>query len=198
MKLTWTGSTRFIPVSAASLTGSAALGGSLKAPAALETLIVSANWLKGHAVRNLAGEDIGKIDDLIIDLQSGYLTYAMADLSAYEALKGRKIAIPIEAFTISEDSKTVNLNVDRMKLESAPVFDPAAIHADSSSVGRIYNYYGYSPYWDNHNVWSRRGTAVHPMETGAMYRPGPLFGIRFDRRYRHGHAGKKISGKWMT
>lgn len=143
----------------------------VKGAGGIETLIVSANWLKGHTVRNSAGEDIGEIDDLVIDLQSGYMTYAIADLNAYDALKGRKIAIPIEAFTVSEDSKFINLNVDRGKLESAPVFDPAAIRADSGSVGRIYNYYGYSPYRDNHMVWGRRGTAVHPMETGAMYHP---------------------------
>jgi sporulation protein YlmC with PRC-barrel domain len=143
----------------------------VKGAGGMETLIVSANWLKGHTVRNQAGEDIGKIDDLIIDLQSGYMTYAIADLNAYDALKGRKVAIPIEAFTMGEDSKYVNLNVDRAKLESAPVYDTTRMRVDSTSVGRIYNYYGYSPYWDNRNIWRRRGTAVHPAGEMTAYSP---------------------------
>ena len=135
------------------------------------TLIVSAAWLKGHKIKGRAGEDLGKIDDLIIDLQSGYMTYALADIEAYEHLKGKKAVIPLGAFAISPDGEAVNLNLDKEKLESAPAYDPEHIRIDRDSVGAVYSYYGYRPYWENRKFWQRRGTPVHSAGHGESYRP---------------------------
>lgn len=136
-----------------------------------ETLIVSAAWLKGHHVENKNGEDIGKIYDLVIDLQSGYMTYAAVELTGYEEIKGRKIAVPIEAFTIESDGEAVYLELERENMEKAPEYNPEGIRADQDSVGAIYAHYGFSPYWENRKVWRRRGVPVHPSELTAYYQP---------------------------
>lgn len=135
----------------------------LKGAKGTETLVVSAEWLRDHKLRNKLGENIGKIDDLIIDLQSGYMTYAVVDLNVYDELKGRKLAIPIEAFTVESNGEIVNLDLDREKLGNAPVYEPDRLK-DPESVGMVYSYYGYSPYWENREVWGRRGTPVRPAE----------------------------------
>lgn len=137
----------------------------------VETLTVAASWLKGHSIKDAAGNEIGKIDDLIMDLRSGYMTYAITDINAYEALKNRKIAIPIEAFSIGGDNESLQLNIERVKLENAPVFDPASIKVDSNTVGKVYTYYGYSSYWNNRNIWQRRSAAVHPESSSMTYQP---------------------------
>jgi len=143
----------------------------LRGAGGMETLIVSAAWLKGHHIKNQAGDDIGMIDDLIIDLQTGYMTFAVANLTAYEGLKGRKVAIPIEAFMVGANSDAVTMSMEREKLESAPVYDSEHLRGDYASVGTVYAYYGYSPYWDNRKIWRRRGTTTYSTEPAMAYRP---------------------------
>lgn len=142
-----------------------------KGETAVGTFIISADWLKNREVRNASGIEIGKIDDLVIDLQSGYMTYALLDITAYDLLKGRRTAVPIEGFTVSEDGKLVTLNIDRAMLEHGPSYEPDHIILDRDAVGNVYTYYGYVPYWDNRRIWRRRGTPVHMMEPVTAYRP---------------------------
>lgn len=134
-----------------------------------ETLVISAAWLKGHHLGN-PGEEIGKIYDLIIDLRSGYMTYAAVELTGYEGRQGRKIAVPIEAFSIEPDGEAIYL-VEDEELENAPEYDPARIRADQDSVGAIYAHYGFSPYWENRRIWRRRGVPVDPSEPTSYYQP---------------------------
>jgi sporulation protein YlmC with PRC-barrel domain len=141
----------------------------LRGAGGAETLIISAAWLRGRNLKDGADQDIGKIDDLIIDLQSGYMTYAAVDLS-YDELRDKKLAIPIEAFMITPDTEIVHLSMERDRLRDAPVFDPERVRIDHDSVSSVYAYYGYQPYWKNRAIWGRRGT-VHPAGISPSYQP---------------------------
>jgi sporulation protein YlmC with PRC-barrel domain len=84
-----------------------------------------ASILIGMDVRNQSGEQLGHIKDIVIDLQSEKVSYAVMS-TAPKALLGineKLLAVPLNAFTISSDEKHLVLNADKTKVEAAAGFD---------------------------------------------------------------------------
>ncbi|MGH7231907.1 MAG: PRC-barrel domain-containing protein [Nitrospiraceae bacterium] len=112
--------------------------------------IFSASSLNGVAVRNAAGEDLGEIKDLVLDVESGRLAYAVLSFGGFLGLGDKYFAIPWSALSLSRDDQIFILDVPREKLENAPGFDkdnwPDMAETQWETV--IHSYYGYRPYWD--------------------------------------------------
>ena len=49
---------------------------------------LSASTLKGDKVVNAAGDDLGKIEELMIDLRDGRLAFAVLSFGGYSVLSG--------------------------------------------------------------------------------------------------------------
>lgn len=100
--------------------------------------------LIGKEVRSSDNKNIGKIDDLVVDLTSGHILYAVVGAS-----KG-KVAVAPEAFT-SVQGNTVRANVDQQKLNGAPQFtsniDTAGQINRADFVASVYQYFGQAPWW---------------------------------------------------
>jgi sporulation protein YlmC with PRC-barrel domain len=111
---------------------------------------LSATSLIGDGVVNTSGEDLGKIEDLMIDIQSGRVAYAVLSFGGFLGLGDKFFALPWEAMTLDTNRKVFVLNVDKDVLEKAPGFDknnwPQT--GDSDWLTGVYEYYGYKPYWD--------------------------------------------------
>ena len=115
------------------------------------TRIFPATKLTGEKVKNLQDEDFGKIEEVMIDLIDGRIAYAVLSFGGFLGMGDKLFAIPWEALSLSEEKKTVYLDVDREVLKEAPGFDkdnwPA--NADRTWLTDIYEYYGYEPYWNS-------------------------------------------------
>jgi sporulation protein YlmC with PRC-barrel domain len=111
--------------------------------------VMSASSLKGNKVMNSAGEDLGNIEDFMIDLKSGCLTYAVLSFGGFLGMGDKLFAIPMEAFSLDEDNQCFILNVSKDKLKNAQGFDKSnwPDFADQTWGSCIYDYYGYKPYW---------------------------------------------------
>lgn len=59
--------------------------------------IISASELAGHPVCNAAGETLGEIRDLMLDVESGQIAYAVLSLGASPAMGDRLFVVPIES-----------------------------------------------------------------------------------------------------
>jgi len=81
------------------------------------------NILTGHKVQNPAGEDLGKIDDLILDDQSGRVLYAVLAFGGFLGMGDRLVAVPWKRFRLKGDQKAFILNIDKDTLAHAPSFD---------------------------------------------------------------------------
>lgn len=81
------------------------------------------NILTGHKVQNTAGEDLGKIDDLVLDDQTGRVLYAILAYGGLLGLGERLIAIPWKRLRLKGDQKIFLLNIDKETLAHAPSFD---------------------------------------------------------------------------
>jgi sporulation protein YlmC with PRC-barrel domain len=112
--------------------------------------VLSVGTLAGDKVKNAAGENLGKIDELMIDIPSGRVAYAVLSFGGLLGMGSKLFAIPWSALALDEDEKQFVLNVDKATLESAPGFDKDnwPDMADPEFGAEIYSHYGISPYWD--------------------------------------------------
>jgi sporulation protein YlmC with PRC-barrel domain len=112
--------------------------------------VLSASTLVGDRVKNPAGEDLGKVDEIMIDLTSGRVAYVVLSHGGVLGMGNKLFAVPWNAFRIDEDDKAFILDVDKQRLENAPGFDKDnwPDMADMTWATGVYQYYGTQPYWD--------------------------------------------------
>ena len=111
---------------------------------------MAADTLEGDKVVNAAGEDLGEIKDIMIDVPSGRVAYAVLSFGGFLGLGDKLFAIPWQALQLDTQNKCFILNVDQERLRSAPGFDkdhwPSM--ADQSWAIDIHEYYESRPYWE--------------------------------------------------
>ncbi len=115
-----------------------------------DTQVLSASTLTGTGVVNHNGEDIGSIEDIMIDTSVGHIAYVVLSFGGIMGLGNKLFAIPWGAFAIDTKNEKLILNVPKEKLEQAEGFDKDnwPDMDDLSWRKGIYSYYGYSPYWE--------------------------------------------------
>jgi sporulation protein YlmC with PRC-barrel domain len=113
-------------------------------------IVPAKKTLIGANVVNAQNEDLGKIEDLVLDAAAGRITYAVLSFGGFLGMGEKYFAIPWNACHLNLKENVVVLNVDKKLLENAPGFDkdnwPNV--ADSSWGTSIYKHYGYTPYWE--------------------------------------------------
>lgn len=85
--------------------------------------VMSASTVTGDMVRNMKGEDLGRIEDVMIDLGSGRVAYAVLVAGEFFGLGGRYVAVPWNALAVDLEQREFILDMDRSRLEQAPAFD---------------------------------------------------------------------------
>ena len=112
--------------------------------------VMSADTLEGDNVVNAKGEDLGKIEAIMLDVPGGRIAYAVLSFGGFLGIGDKLFAIPWRLLTLDADNKQFVLNIDKDRLISAPGFDkdhwPAM--ADPEWAKEIHEYYKSSPYWE--------------------------------------------------
>jgi sporulation protein YlmC with PRC-barrel domain len=75
----------------------------------------------GLAVKDSAGKDAGKIEDLLVDSR-GHVAYAVVSFGGLLGVGDKLYAVPWDAVMVDRESKTAYLDVDKRTLERAPSF----------------------------------------------------------------------------
>lgn len=81
-----------------------------------------ASNLIGMNVRNAQDERLGEIKDLVVDLRSGRVAYAVLSVGGFLGIGDKYVAIPPNAFSFSADDDKLVLNADKARIENAPGF----------------------------------------------------------------------------
>lgn len=81
-----------------------------------------ASKLIGMNVKNQQNESLGEIKDLVVDMESGRISYAVLGTGGLLGIGEKYIAIPTSAFDYSADGDRLVLNADKAKVEQAPGF----------------------------------------------------------------------------
>ncbi|MGQ0603934.1 MAG: PRC-barrel domain-containing protein [Anaerolineales bacterium] len=77
-------------------------------------------------LRNNDDEDLGEVDDMVIDLKSGMVTHAIVNFGGFLGIGEKSVVVPWQQFTLdqTQDNQDVmRLNVSRETLEAAPAID---------------------------------------------------------------------------
>jgi sporulation protein YlmC with PRC-barrel domain len=121
--------------------------------------VLAAGTLEGDKVMNHAGEDLGKVDELMIDLPTGRVAYVVLSYGGLLGMGNKLFAVPWSAFRIDEDEKAFILNVDKQRLENAPGFDKDnwPDMADPTWGAGVYEFYGARPDFDEVGARRTRG-----------------------------------------
>lgn len=84
---------------------------------------LGASTLIHDKVVNLEGETIGRIEELMIDVTTGRVAYAVLSFGAFLGVGGKLFAVPWSAITVDEGHKRFVVNVTRETLDQLPGFD---------------------------------------------------------------------------
>lgn len=122
--------------------------------------VMDAKTLTGDSVVNTAGDDLGKIEAIMLDVTSGQIAYAVLSFGGFLGMGTKLFALPWGALTLDAVDKRFVLDATKDKLENAEGFDKDSwpSMADPAWAERIHAYYNVSPYWhqENGSVDSRR------------------------------------------
>ena len=123
--------------------------------------VLGASTLTGDRVRNNAGDDLGKIEEIMIDLTSGRVAYAVLSFGGFLGIGDKLFVVPWSALTVDQSAHEFVLDVRREDLEKAPGFDKDnwPDMADPGYGREIHSHYGQKPYWEVAVVDFRDDTA---------------------------------------
>src|SRR3569832_502986 len=110
---------------------------------------LGASTLTHDRVVNLNGDDIGRVEELMIDVITGRVAYAVLSFGGILGFGGKLFAMPWSAITVDEARQRFLAIVTKDQLEQMPVFDK--VHwpdlSDLDYANGVYRQWGVTPYW---------------------------------------------------
>jgi sporulation protein YlmC with PRC-barrel domain len=112
--------------------------------------VMSAETLIGDKVVSPAGEDLGKIEEIMIEMESGRVAYAVLSFGGIFGIGDKLFAIPWKLLRLDPENRQFVCHVDKAKLEKAPGFDKTSWPkmTDREWGRKLHSYYGMDPYWE--------------------------------------------------
>jgi sporulation protein YlmC with PRC-barrel domain len=109
----------------------------------LGATLLSGTSIVGDEVCNLQDENLGTIKDIVLDLPSGKIMYAVLSSGGFLGMGDRLFAIPWHALKHDRKHKRFNLDINVERLKKAPGFNKDAWPnmADSSWNSSVDSYY---------------------------------------------------------
>ncbi len=111
--------------------------------------LMTASTLEGDGVVNGLDEDLGKIEEIMLDVPQGRIAYAVLSFGGFLGMGSRLFAIPWQALKLDPINHRFILDVPRERLQEAPGFDKDRWPdwGDMSWATSIHEYYDTPPYW---------------------------------------------------
>jgi sporulation protein YlmC with PRC-barrel domain len=112
--------------------------------------LVRSTTLQGLNVRSPEREELGKIEDLVVDLREGYIAYVILGRGGLLGVGKTIHAVPWTAMKIEPIERVAVLYIEKEKLDNAPPLEEGTWQETASRkwLTGIYAYYGARPYWD--------------------------------------------------
>lgn len=106
--------------------------------------LMGADTLNGNDVVNLRGDSLGDIKEIMLDMRSGRVAYAVLSFGGVLGMGDKLFAVPWNALKLDTVNKRFVLDAEKSTLESAPGFDQDAWPnmADASWEKDIHAHYG--------------------------------------------------------
>ncbi|QTD94170.1 PRC-barrel domain-containing protein [Burkholderia anthina] len=111
--------------------------------------VMAAGTLEDHHVLTMDGDDIGKLANIMLDVRSGRIAYAVVSSGGFLGIGGKLLAVPWNVLTLDIARRCFMLPVPTERVREASGFDPDDWPAMADPVWgeALHAYYGSSPYW---------------------------------------------------
>jgi hypothetical protein len=111
--------------------------------------IMAADTLTGDDVKNDAGEKLGELTHIMIDVPTGRVAYGVLSVGGFLNIGDKLFAIPWSALRLDPENHCFRLNASKAQLESAQGFDKDAwpSWSDRGWAESVHMYYAATPYW---------------------------------------------------
>lgn len=115
---------------------------------------MGADTLIGNDVYNSEDEDLGDIKEIMLDMRTGKVAYAVLSFGGFLGMGEKLFAVPWQALKLDTVEKRFVLDVDKDRLKSAPGFDTDnwPDMADQTWINQIHNYYGTKPEMNDYHA----------------------------------------------
>jgi sporulation protein YlmC with PRC-barrel domain len=106
--------------------------------------------LIGMKIKNSSDADLGKVDNVAVDLSNGHVVYVILSPAMGLKLGNEYFALPPNSLMTSPDRKVLTTDLTKEKLAGAPHFtkDNWASLSDKTWASQVYQYYGKRAYFD--------------------------------------------------
>lgn len=124
--------------------------------------IIDANIVAKSNVTNDHGENLGKIESLMLDLETGRIAYAVIAFGGFPN-RTKLFPVPWELLNFSHHDKKLILNVPRDIFARNPGYDnmeQLTQNADFSWLGEVYEYYSHKTEWDEKREEERKAEVM--------------------------------------
>ena len=129
----------------------------------------------GMPARNLQDEKLGKVEDLMVDLQAGRITEVVISSGGFLGIGDELSVVPPTVFRFNPERDRLQLDTTREALKEAPHFKSGEWPdvGEPAYVTRVYKSYQVEPYWssdaDNtaRNVRDRDSSTLKPTDQGS-------------------------------
>ena len=98
--------------------------------------------VRGQTVIDAAGDEIGKVDGLLIDEEQHRVRFLQVGSGGFLGLAKKSRLIPVEAVTSVRAD--VHVDATRQTIASSPVYDPELVEP---RLEDYYAHYGFPPFW---------------------------------------------------
>ena len=104
--------------------------------------VLTATSIIGDRVENKAGEDLGKIKDIMLNIRTGRVQYLIIEFGGFLGFGEKLFAIPFTALKINTKNEDFIFDVERHILEKAPGFNPEHWPDTNSHYFDVNTYWG--------------------------------------------------------
>jgi uncharacterized protein YegP (UPF0339 family)/sporulation protein YlmC with PRC-barrel domain len=120
----------------------------------MKKYLVPARRLEVYDVVNNSGQDLGQVQDFMIDMTTGRVAYVVVAFGGILGLTDKWIAMPFEALCWSPDRRKFTVDLNPEVLKQAPGIDKHKwpdhyAESDTGWMNDLYNHYSCKPYWGN-------------------------------------------------
>jgi sporulation protein YlmC with PRC-barrel domain len=114
-----------------------------------EALLVGTTTLRGNRVYDVAGRFLGHIEELVLDIHTGRVAYALMLVVGFLGIGRKLYAIPWSTVSVDGVYSRCVINVALEQLIDAPSPDGDLLPrmADPSWATEVHAYFGCKPYW---------------------------------------------------
>src|SRR5437868_4180189 len=109
--------------------------------------LISAAKVEGTDVYNQRGDELGEVDDIMIDKISGKVAYAVVTFGGFLGMGQQRRALPWSVLTYDGHLDGYVVNASEETLRGIPALVDEASYADRDWGARVHTHFGVPPYW---------------------------------------------------